>query len=112
MQDMAKDLERTNGNIPACLCVLFTFPGNSIPTIALQRNAGEQPMESPPSEVFEGLKTVFKREKCDFAKIDFRVQILIIVLFVCIDGYILTQAVENLYNYASVTKIIFYINLF
>lgn len=69
-------------------------------------------MEPPPSEVFEGLKTVFKREKCDSARIDFRVQILIIVLLVCMDAYVLTQAVENLYNYSSVTKIIFYINLF
>lgn len=43
-------------------------------------------MESPPSEVFEGLKIVSKREKCYSAKIDFRVQILILVLLVCIDG--------------------------
>lgn len=69
-------------------------------------------MESPPSEVFERLKTVFKREKCDSSKIDFRVQILILVLLVCVDGYILTQPVENLYNDSSVTKIIFNINLF
>lgn len=79
--------------------------------MALQRNAGEKPMESPPSEVFEGLKTVFKREKCVSAKIDFRVQILILVLLLCIDGYILTQAVENLYIYCSVTRIILYINI-
>lgn len=80
------------------LCVFFTFLGNSIPHIALQRKAGKKPKESPPSEVFERLKTVFKREKCDSSKTDFRVQILITVLLVCMDGYILTQAVENLYN--------------
>lgn len=94
------------------LCIFFTLPGNSIAPIALQRNAGEKPVEFPPSEVFEGLKTVFKREKCDSAKIDFRVQILTLVLLVCIDGYILTQAVENLFNYSTVTKTILYRNLF
>lgn len=68
------------------LCIFFTFLGNSIPHIALQRKAGEKPKESPSSEVFEGLIIVFKREKCDSSKIDFRVQILITVLLVCMDG--------------------------
>lgn len=78
-----------DGKIPAC-CVSFLvfklFPGNSIASITLQRDAGERPMESPPSEVFEGLRTVFKREKSDVAKPDFRGCILILVLLVCIGG--------------------------
>lgn len=65
-----------------------------------------------PLKSLKDLKTVFKREKCDSAKIDFRVQILILVLLVCVDGYILKQPVENLYNDSSVTKIIFSISLF
>lgn len=43
-------------------------------------------MESPLSEVFEGLRTISKREKSDVAKIDFRGPILILVLLVCIGG--------------------------
>ena len=66
--------------------VFKLFPGNAITSIVLQRNVGERPMESPPSEAFEELKTVFTREKCDVATIDFRGQSLILVLLVCIDG--------------------------
>lgn len=55
------------------LCVFFTvfklFPGNSVTSIILQRDAGERHMESPLSQVFEEVRTVFKREKSDVAKI-------------------------------------------
>lgn len=51
----------------------------------LQRDAGERRMESPPSERFEGWRTVLKGEKSDAAKIDFRGQILIVVLLVWVD---------------------------
>lgn len=71
------------------LCLFFTvfklFPGNSIISIMLQRDAGERPMESPPSEGFEGRRTVLKGEKSDAAKIDFRGQILILVILVWVD---------------------------
>lgn len=89
MQTIAKDFERTNGKIPVC-CVSFLvfkfFPGNSITSITLQRNPGERPMESLPPELFERLRTVFKRETYDVAKRNFRGQILILVLLVCIGG--------------------------
>lgn len=72
------------------LCVFFTvfklFPGNSVTSIILLRVSGERHTESPPSQVFEEVRTVFKREKFDVAKIDFRGQTLILVSLVCIGG--------------------------
>jgi len=88
MRDIAKNLERMQDS--CLLCVFFTefklFPGNSITSITLQRHAWERPVESPPSEVFEGKTTVFKRDKYGVAKIGFRGQTLILVLLVCIGG--------------------------
>lgn len=53
----------------------------------------------------------FKREKSVVAKLDFRGQILILVLLVYIGGKKITEAVEYLYSYTTVTKIRLYVNL-